>query len=96
MPKAVAGADPSAVGETCLERKGAGSDSDGELPRSGLGGTGRKGVKDNRGTFQYFIHKGVDGAVRFDAQKTVKKKADSEPIPTAGGGSSSSTSGHWQ
>ena len=69
---------------------------DGELPRTGIGGTGRKGVKDNRGTFQYFIHKGVDGAVRFDAQKTVKKKADSEPIPTAGGGSSSSTSGHWQ
>ena len=69
---------------------------DGELPRSGLGGTGRKGVKDNRGTFQYFIRKGVDGAVRFDAQKTVKKKAYIEPIPTAGGGPSSSTSGLWQ
>ena len=55
VPKAVAGADPSAVGERCLERKGAGSDSDGELPRSGLGGTGRKGTKDNRGTFHYFI-----------------------------------------
>ena len=73
---------------------------DGELPRSGLGGTGRKGTKDNRGAFQYFIQKDVVGSLRFDAKKPVKKKATVEPTPVAGGGPSSScglsTSGLWQ
>ena len=76
---------------------------DGELPKTGLGGTGLDGRDSNRGTYQHFIRKDVDRIVRFDAKKNVAPQSrvqwthtsssDGPALPGSGGASSS---GLWQ
>ena len=60
---------------------------DGEYPRSGLGGTGRREPgepqfaplpcrgRDNSGTFKHFTQKDVAGNLKFDASKPVDRDA---------------------